>query len=108
MFGNLFLEYMAEHPEIVLKAGGNPTDREELLWYVDRLPKDAEQMLFEQAVATYSLPEIDGEYDFEKSLALSMQDADYFHKGSVSSSVYLYRATEFENTIRQKIAQYQR
>jgi hypothetical protein len=140
VFGRLFLEYIAEHPEVYLniyftperiEAQGDklaellPSDPVRLLRAIEHLPENIMQPLFEQAIATYTLPNIlgyyeeqiiDGEtvsvfipnYNYAEELALEAWrwEQDGFSCFSLPDDVFIFRAEEFENTIQLRICHF--
>lgn len=71
------------------------------------LPNDVKQMLFEEALNTYSLPGLlSGYYDYEKGLRDAIAHYGSYRYYSLSDSYYLFRIDAFESTIQQKIYQF--
>ncbi|MCL2456147.1 MAG: hypothetical protein FWD19_01200 [Defluviitaleaceae bacterium] len=92
-FRELAYEYIEDNPELGLS--------------INTLPDDVEQMLLEEAIKIYSIPDLlSGDYDYEKGLRDELAHNGGYHASSTHRELfYLFRVDSFENTIRQKINQ---
>ncbi|MCL2081847.1 MAG: hypothetical protein FWH04_01205 [Oscillospiraceae bacterium] len=104
-YRRLFLEYMEENPETEIGIDIEITDPEQLLYYIDKLPKDIEQQLFDKAMAMYIFPDkLAGQYDYEKGIY--QDEWDWTNGFYGITDHYLYRSDAFENTIQERIIKY--
>ncbi|MCL2083397.1 MAG: hypothetical protein FWH04_09235 [Oscillospiraceae bacterium] len=109
VYAELYLEYMEENSESVFNFEDEAPQDHNWIDYIDDIPQNLKDMLFEKALATYTFPDkLEGEYDYK--LGLSLEYPDGFDElnafQGISDSVYLYRAEAFENTILHRISEY--
>ncbi|MCL2083469.1 MAG: DUF1835 domain-containing protein [Oscillospiraceae bacterium] len=107
-YRRLFLEYMQENPETDIGIDIEITDPEQLFWYIDNLPKDIEQQLFDKTMELYTFPDkLPGEYDYEKGLRVEYEGKWYEERGFGGiADHYLYNAEAFERGIQERIVKY--
>jgi len=113
VYAKLYLEYMEENPDFIytIEDQFDTLTNNKLIDYIDAIPQKLKNMLLEKTLEAYgyTFPDkLEGEYDYK--LGLDLEYPDGFDSTNafrgMTKNTYLYNVEAFENTIRQRAAEY--